>query len=576
MNKKLMKKNGFVLALIIGTFFVTLTGCDGKQTSPTPSADDKASAQQAVAMPDSFAAAVAMDVLNDGGNAVDAAIAAQFSLAVTYPEAGNIGGGGFMVIHFNQANDFIDYREVAPEKAHRDMYLDENGEVKTLESIFGVLASGVPGSVSGMWEAHKKYGSLPWKRLLAPSVTLAKEGFLMPEKLANNIAEHIKRLEKYEVKVNFSDYFASAKAGEIFIQTELANTLTRIQTLGKDGFYKGETAVLIDNFMQKHGGLISQPDLAMYQAKWRAPIVSQWREYEVVSAAPPSSGGIAVAQWLQMYDAVKARLPNQTIAHNSPLFIHILAEAGKLVFADRAEYLGDPDFFDVPKAQLLAPEYIAMRASLINIDSISDTNAIKPGLPESEQTTHFSIVDKQGNAVSNTTTINLGFGNGMVVEGAGFLLNNEMDDFSVKTGVPNFFGAIGGVANEIQPFKRMLSSMTPTIVLKDGNISMVTGSPGGTTILSSVYLSILNALEFKMPAQEVVDVPRFHHQLLPKDQIMHHKGMNAQTLQQLEEMGYNTLISGFGDLHVIINRGEGLEAASETGGRGQAIVEDVK
>lgn len=571
-----MKKNGFVLALIIGTFFVTLTGCDGKQTSPTPSADDKASAQQAVAMPDSFAAAVAMDVLNDGGNAVDAAIAAQFSLAVTYPEAGNIGGGGFMVIHFNQANDFIDYREVAPEKAHRDMYLDENGEVKTLESIFGVLASGVPGSVSGMWEAHKKYGSLPWKRLLAPSVTLAKEGFLMPEKLANNIAEHIKRLEKYEVKVNFSDYFASAKAGEIFIQTELANTLTRIQTLGKDGFYKGETAVLIDNFMQKHGGLISQPDLAMYQAKWRAPIVSQWREYEVVSAAPPSSGGIAVAQWLQMYDAVKARLPNQTIAHNSPLFIHILAEAGKLVFADRAEYLGDPDFFDVPKAQLLAPEYIAMRASLINIDSISDTNAIKPGLPESEQTTHFSIVDKQGNAVSNTTTINLGFGNGMVVEGAGFLLNNEMDDFSVKTGVPNFFGAIGGVANEIQPFKRMLSSMTPTIVLKDGNIAMVTGSPGGTTILSSVYLSILNALEFKMPAQEVVDVPRFHHQLLPKDQIMHHKGMNAQTLQQLEEMGYNTLISGFGDLHVIINRGEGLEAASETGGRGQAIVEDVK
>jgi gamma-glutamyltranspeptidase/glutathione hydrolase len=569
MNKKLMKKNGFVLALIIGTFFV-------KQTSPTPSADDKASAQQAVAMPDSFAAAVAMDVLNDGGNAVDAAIAAQFSLAVTYPEAGNIGGGGFMVIHFNQANDFIDYREVAPEKAHRDMYLDENGEVKTLESIFGVLASGVPGSVSGMWEAHKKYGSLPWKRLLAPSVTLAKEGFLMPEKLANNIAEHIKRLEKYEVKVNFSDYFASAKAGEIFIQTELANTLTRIQTLGKDGFYKGETAVLIDNFMQKHGGLISQPDLAMYQAKWRAPIVSQWREYEVVSAAPPSSGGIAVAQWLQMYDAVKARLPNQTIAHNSPLFIHILAEAGKLVFADRAEYLGDPDFFDVPKAQLLAPEYIAMRASLINIDSISDTNAIKPGLPESEQTTHFSIVDKQGNAVSNTTTINLGFGNGMVVEGAGFLLNNEMDDFSVKTGVPNFFGAIGGVANEIQPFKRMLSSMTPTIVLKDGNIAMVTGSPGGTTILSSVYLSILNALEFKMPAQEVVDVPRFHHQLLPKDQIMHHKGMNAQTLQQLEEMGYNTLISGFGDLHVIINRGEGLEAASETGGRGQAIVEDVK
>ncbi|MFT6267890.1 MAG: gamma-glutamyltranspeptidase/glutathione hydrolase [Alphaproteobacteria bacterium] len=571
---KIIKQNRSVLAVILCTLFVTIAGCN-VQKAPPPTTN-KVQAQQAVAMPDSFAAKVAMDILKDGGNAVDAAIAAQFSLAVTYPEAGNIGGGGFMVIHFDQVNDFIDYREFAPEKAHRDMYLDESGEVKPLESIYGVLASGVPGSVSGMWEAHKKYGSLPWERLLAPSVALAKDGFVMPRKLANKIARYIKRLKTREVEVNFADYFASAKTGEVFIQTELANTLRRIQTLGKDGFYKGETAVLIENFMKKHGGLISQSDLAAYQAKWRAPIISQWREYEVVSAAPPSSGGIAVAQWLQMYDAVKARLPDQAVSHNAPLYIHILAEAGKRVFADRAEYLGDPDYFDVPKTELLAPEYIAMRASTININSISDTDTIKPGLPESEQTTHFSIVDKHGNAVSNTTTINLGFGSGMVVAGAGFLLNDEMDDFSVKAGVPNYFGAVGGVANEIQPFKRMLSSMTPTIVLKDGNITMVTGSPGGTTILSSVYLSILSALEFNMPAQEVVDVPRFHHQLLPKDEIRYHKGIPADTLQQLEKMGYTTRVSRFGDLHVIINTDKGLEAASETNGRGQAIVEDVK
>ncbi len=557
----------FTLCIFIA---LGLSGCS-QYSNKQVSQPATTGSEQAVAMPDEFAAKVALDVLNDGGNAVDAAIAAQFSLAVTLPEAGNIGGGGFMLIHFDENNDFIDYRESAPALADRDMYLDKNGDVNTFQSIFGILASGVPGTVSGMWEAHKKYGSLPWERLVSPAVALAKDGFVVPQKLAFNIESYISRLEKRNIHVNFADYFAHAKAGKVFTQPELAASLQRIQTQGLVGFYEGETAVLIEKFMQKHGGLINQQDLTNYQAKWRAPIRSNWREYEVISSAPPSSGGIAVAQWLQMFDLVKARSPK--IEHNSALYIHILAEAGKRVFADRAAYLGDPDFFDVPENELLDSAYIAMRASSIDIKKISDTENVKPGLPESEQTTHFSIVDKMGNAVSNTTTINLGFGSGMVVEGAGFLLNDEMDDFSVKAGVPNYFGAVGGVANEIQPHKRMLSSMTPSIVLKDGDIKMVTGAPGGTTILSSVYLSILNALEFDLPIQQVVDAPRFHHQLLPKDEIRYHDGMPAAVLAELEAMGYTTRRSRFGDLQVIVKRNGKLEAASETNGRGKAVVE---
>lgn len=574
-NKHFGSLDHVFMCSIMLLMVLAISGCSHPRLDTKTTAPSSEILQQAVAMPDEFSAAVAMDVLNEGGNAIDAAIAAQFSLAVTLPEAGNIGGGGFMVIHFDQTNDFIDYREFAPEKASRDMYLDENGDVNTLASIFGVLSSGVPGSVSGMWEAHKKYGSLPWERLLAPSVALAKEGFVVPEALANNVAAYIQSLEQDNIEVNFADYFGGVKAGEIFVQEELAHTLKHIQTLGKDGFYKGETARKIEAFMNKHGGLITQDDLAKYSAKFRPPISSKWREYEIISAAPPSSGGIAVAQWLQMFDHVKARVPNQTFEHNSALYLHVLSEAGKRVFADRAEYLGDPDFIDVPKTALLDPAYIAKRAQSIQLDSISDTQSIRPGLYESEQTTHFSIVDKFGNAVSNTTTINLEFGSGMVVEGAGFLLNDEMDDFSVKAGVPNYFGAVGGVANEIQPFKRMLSSMTPTIVLDNGKVKMVTGSPGGTTILSSVYLSILNAIEFNMPAQDVVDSPRFHHQLLPKDEISYHKGMPTDTLAALEAMGYTLRESNFGDAHVVIATQGKLQAASQSSGRGKALVEVV-
>ncbi|WP_339768908.1 gamma-glutamyltransferase [uncultured Paraglaciecola sp.] len=526
--------------------------------------------QSAVAMPDAFSADVAKQIMLDGGNAVDAAIAAQFVLAVTLPEAGNIGGGGFMLVYKDQQADFIDYREQAPLNAHRDMYLDEQGNVVPYQSVIGILSSGVPGTVAGMWLAHEKYGTLPWKDLVEPAVRLAIDGFVMPEKLAGYISRYSQRLKDKGFEVNFDDYFASAKTGSVFKQPELAATLMLIRDQGRDGFYKGKTAKTIADFMAHHKGLINEDDLAQYEAKSRAPITAKWRDYEVVTSPPPSSGGIAIIQWLTFYDQLTAG--KAKLEHNSAPYVHLLAEAGKRVFADRAEYLGDPDFVDVPVEELIDPAYIAKRGADISMDRISVTELIKPGLKESEETTHFSIVDKWGNAVSNTTTINLGFGSGVVVEGAGFLLNDEMDDFSAKPGVANVFGAVGGEANEIQPKKRMLSSMTPTIVLKDGKISVVTGSPGGTTIISSVYTSILNALEFNMSAQEAVDAPRFHHQLLPKDTIRYHEGLTPATVSALEKMGYIMDNERFGDLHTIVNREGKLEAGSESSGRGKSIV----
>lgn len=528
--------------------------------------------QAAVAMPDSYSSDTARAILEQGGNAIDAAIAAQFVLAVTLPEAGNIGGGGFMLIQKDGKGDFIDYRETAPAAAHRDMYLDEKGNVIDNMSVYGIHASGVPGSVAGMWLAHQKHGSLEWKTLVDPAVKLAEDGFIVHPKLASSIQKYISRMQKKSIKVNFADYFSDAKANKTFKQPELAATLKRIRDNGKAGFYEGETAKIIATFMKQHGGIITEQDLKGYQAKSRMPIKGHWRGFEVLTSPPPSSGGIAILQWLKMYDLAK---PTGPLEHNSTRYVHILAEVGKRVFADRAEYLGDPDFYDVPKTALLADDYLAKRATGIRDDVISTTENIKPGLHESEQTTHFSIIDQWGNAVANTTTINLSFGSGVVVSGAGFILNDEMDDFSAKPGVMNVFGALGGEANEIQPHKRMLSSMTPTILLQDNKVKMVTGSPGGTTIISSVYESILNAVEFNMSAEQVVNSPRFHHQLWPKNVIRHHKGLEPKVIKALEKMGYKLDERHFGDMHVIINKDGKLDAASEESGRGKAMVFDT-
>jgi len=569
--KKRIANIGFISVIV--AFISVVAACSHAPNPPVDSASNNTVglSQQAVAMPDSYSADAAMQVLQEGGNAIDAAITAQFVLAVTLPEAGNVGGGGFMTIKFEDNTDFLDYREMAPENAHRDMYLDEQGNVKPYESLFGAKASGIPGTVAGMWAAHKKYGTLDWERLLAPAVDLAEQGFVVHEKLANNIDHYIERTKEAAINNNFSEYFAHAKAGTTFKQPELAKTLKAIQQQGKDGFYKGDVAKHIVGFMQQNGGLITYEDLLAYKAVWRKPLHLNWQGYELVTAPPPSSGGVAVAQWIGMLEAYDAT--HDLPAQNSTEYIHVMSEIGKRVFADRAEYMGDPDFVSVPVEALTDANYITQRAADIQPTSISDTPSVKPGLKESEDTTHFSIMDRWGNAVANTTTINLTFGSGVVVTGAGFLLNDEMDDFSAKPGVPNFFGAVGGEANAIEPYKRMLSSMTPTLVTKDDQVVLVTGSPGGTTIISSVTQSLLNALLYDMSAEEAVNSPRFHHQLLPKDTIRMHDGFTEATVNELKAMGYTIDNRRFGDVHLIKRTKEGVEAASEKSGRGKSLVQ---
>ena len=569
--KKRIANIGFTSVIV--AFISVVAACSHAPNPPVDSASNNTVglSQQAVAMPDSYSADAAMQVLQEGGNAIDAAITAQFVLAVTLPEAGNVGGGGFMTIKFEDNTDFLDYREMAPENAHRDMYLDEQGDVKPYESLFGAKASGIPGTVAGMWAAHKKYGTLDWERLLAPAVDLAEQGFVVHEKLANNIDHYIERTKEAAINNNFSEYFAHAKAGTTFKQPELAKTLKAIQQQGKDGFYKGDVAKHIVDFMQQNGGLITYEDLLAYKAVWRKPLHLNWQGYELVTAPPPSSGGVAVAQWIGMLEAYDAT--HDLPAQNSTEYIHVMSEIGKRVFADRAEYMGDPDFVSVPVKALTDANYITQRAADIQPTSISDTPSVKPGLKESEDTTHFSIMDRWGNAVANTTTINLTFGSGVVVTGAGFLLNDEMDDFSAKPGVPNFFGAVGGEANAIEPYKRMLSSMTPTLVTKDDQVVLVTGSPGGTTIISSVTQSLLNALLYDMSAEEAVNSPRFHHQLLPKDTIRMHDGFTDATVNELKAMGYTIDNRRFGDVHLIKRTKEGVEAASEKSGRGKSLVQ---
>ena len=524
----------------------------------------------AVAMPDKYGAQVSEDILQAGGNAVDAGIAAGFALAVSFPEAGNIGGGGFMLIHMNGEDSFIDYREKAPRAAERDMYLDEHGDVIEQASVIGHLAVGVPGSVAGFWEAHKRYGTLPWSQLVAPAIRMAEEGFEVPEHLGDRVPN---RVEKYAGKTNFGDYFGAMRTGELHKQPELAETLRRIADNGADGFYRGETAQLIAAEMERGGGLITMEDLADYKAIWREPVRADWREFEVVSAPLPSSGGIALIQLLKIRDYIDHYF--EDVPHNSAQYIHLVAEIEKRVFADRAEFLGDSDFVDARVDELLDDGYIKMRAQEINPDEISMDVGAGTGL-ETHDTTHYSILDKWGNAVSNTYTLNLGFGSGVVVEGAGFLLNNEMDDFSVKPGVPNAYGVVGSKANEIQPGKRMLSSMTPTILLEDGKVAMVVGTPGGSTIFTSVFQAILNIIDFDMTPDDAVGATRFHHQLLPPDQIYFGaiRPLPEDTISALGDRGYRTSARRFGDVQVIYDDGVTVKAASDPRHRGESRVID--
>lgn len=524
----------------------------------------------AVASPDQYGAAVAQQVLQRGGNAVDAAIATAFTLAVTYPEAGNIGGGGFMLIWFDGKPYFLDYRETAPAAAHRDMYLNDDKDVIANLSVIGHKASGVPGTVMGLWQAHQRFGSLEWKELIAPAIEYAKSGFVVAE---NQYQYRADILQQLEGKTNFAQYFGAMQANQNFTQPELAGTLARIARHGPDDFYKGETARLLVAEMQRGGGLITAADLAGYRAGWREPLVFSWCNMQLISAPPPSSGGIALAQLL----GLKQRLSSdfEKVEHNSSQYVHLLAELEKRVYADRAEYLGDPAFTSVPQRRLLSNTYLDKRATQINTKHISASENVKPGL-EGYHTTHFSILDKHGNAVSNTYTLNLDFGSGVVVTGAGFLLNNEMDDFSVKSGVPNAFGVIGGDANAIAPGKRMLSSMSPSLLVEDKDVRLVVGTPGGSTIITTVFQVITNLFDFNMPLSQAVAAPRFHHQLWPKDQITMepYAELPADVQQQLKTKGYQLHTQGWhlGDIQAILRTKTGIEAASDPRARGVAKV----
>lgn len=530
--------------------------------------------QFAISISEPHAAEAVRKVLVSGGNAVDAAVVAGFALAVTFPEAGNIGGGGFMLARMNGHLSFLDYREKAPLAASRDMYLDADGNVVENSSLIGARAAGVPGTVAGLWQAHQKYGSKPWAELLEPAIELARNGYVVNPKTAERITETV---EWFDGQVNFEQYFGAMQNAGLFKQPSLADTLSRLAAEGPSDFYQGETAKLIVAQMQRDGGLISAQDLAAYQAVWRAPISTQWRDYTVVSAPPPSSGGFAVIQLLKMKEFLDDKFAG--VAHNSAEYVHLVAEMEKRVFADRAEYFGDPDFVNVPIDQLISDDYIARRASEVNLTEISDLGDVKPGW-NTPSTTHYSIVDQWGNAVSNTYTINWAFGSGVVVEGAGFLLNNEMDDFSTKPGVPNVYGVVGGVANEIQPSKRMLSSMSPTLLIKDDKVDMVLGTPGGSTIFTSVFQAIVNIKDFGMTADQAVAASRFHHQLLPPELITESISLPLpeQTKLGLIERGYRVEPHAweFGDLQVISRSDGRLTAASDPRGIGVSRVIDIE
>jgi len=496
-----------------------------------------------------LASKVGKEVLQKGGNAVDAAIAIQFALAVVYPGAGNIGGGGFMMTRMaDGTTNALDYREKAPSASERDMYIGETGEVIPQKSTRGHLAAGVPGAVGGFAAAHEKYGKLPWADLVQPAIDLAENGWELTAREARNLNGNKENFEKYNtVRPDFfmKNGGAEWSEGETVKIPELAATLTRIRDNGRDGFYKGETARLIVEEMKRGGGIITLEDLENYEAAWRTPISGTYRGYDFISMPPPSSGGIALAQLLQSVEPYNLT----ELGFHSKESIHLIVEAERRVYADRAAHLGDPDFFNVPVNGLLDREYQSERMSDFDPKKATTSEAVSAGAPappESEETTHLSVVDSYGNAVSVTTTLNGGMGSKVFVGGAGFLLNNEMDDFSVKPGTPNMYGLVGGEANAIQPGKRMLSSMTPSIVSKDGKLFMVVGTPGGSTIITSVFQTIINVIDYDMGMQEAVSAPRFHHQWLPNVVMMERAGIDSTTslMSDLTNMGHQMISRG--------------------------------
>ena len=541
---------------LVASFFLSASFPNAKEAAiidPSARFHPVYSKKGMVVSQEMLASQVGADILNRGGNAIDAAVATGFALAVTLPRAGNLGGGGFMMIHLAEQGKTIalDYREMAPAAASRDMFLNQAGEVDNQKAWFGIASSGVPGSVAGLLHAHDNYGILDFADVIAPAIELATEGFEVTVDLSSSLVSRLSRMSNNAASRRYF-YKPDGRAyqpGDILRQLDLAETLKRIAIDGRAGFYQGKTADLIVAEMQRSGGLITQEDLNNYKVVSREPVCGRYHQNKVCAMPPPSSGGVHLVQMLNMLEGWDL----QALGHNSAAYIHRLVEVMRRAYADRSAYLGDPDYFVVPVGQIVDKKYAASLRKTIDLTKASLSSDVKPGLgidpdsltrgarlaeKESVETTHYSTWDQWGNVVSTTTTLNFSYGNGISVDGAGFLLNNEMDDFSAKPGSPNGYGLIGGVANAIEPGKRPLSSMTPAIVFDaDGAPLLATGSPGGSTIITIVMQIILNVLTFDMGIAEASAAPRIHHQWLP-DRVVYESGLSADTLQLLQAMGH--------------------------------------
>lgn len=557
------------------TAVVLLVSCQNSPAKKQPDPEKGVLAPHAmVVSAKEEASQIGLAILKKGGNAFDAMIATELALAVAYPNAGNIGGGGFMVYRLGSGErGALDYREKAPAKAHRDMYLDKNGKVIADKSTLGALAVGVPGTIAGIFEVYEKFGSLPIGELIQPAIDLARKGVLITELQANSYMN--KNVELIKQANNYVTPFENGwKAGERFKYEELAQTLERIRDNGSYEFYNGETAKRIVSYVQELGGILSLDDLRNYRAQWRKPITFTYKDYTISSMPLPSSGGICLAQILKSVEPYNiGQYP-----HNGEQYIQLLVEAERRAYADRAYYMGDADFVKVPTEQLLSPDYLKERMSSFSWDKASKSTEIAHGKIagyESDETTHYSIVDRFGNAVAVTTTLNTNYGSKVYVKGGGFFLNNQMDDFSIKPGEPNTYGLVGSEKNAIAPNKRMLSSMSPTIIEKDGKLFMVIGTPGGSTIITSVLQCFLNVAEYGMTMQQSVSKPRFHHQWLPDDVMYEPKGFAPEVIAHLKAKGYKPREENFviiGKVDAILVQPDGtLEGGADPRGDDTAV-----